>query len=313
MAWFRYLNEDGGYVYPNLRKKIIFPVDSDSGKQLIKEDILKNSWIFVNVKDLNVDIYQSLTKVDLAFVKTDEVDNDSYLVVYESKSSEDYNSIPVVTQIVGDLLYFKAAEDHLKNIDVNKQYSLYYKTPYLKLIKKVVNSIDYQQCEESQAEFISSDEDVDIFSHIRDLNSNNHYNLSFINNQLYWDSGVSQKPGASLIGTFTGPKIQIYCDKGPDYGKFKIKITAYGSDLEADNIMVYDWQSVDLYSENNIKNSEVFSKTNLLYKNYVFEIVSENKNINIKKYGFSLNNYLTLSKEEISPTLFGRVISGSNL
>ena len=49
MAWFRYLNEDGQYVYPNLRKKIIFPIDSNSGKQLIKEDILENSWIFVNV------------------------------------------------------------------------------------------------------------------------------------------------------------------------------------------------------------------------------------------------------------------------
>lgn len=313
MAWFRYLDEDGQYVYPNLRKKINFSIDSNSGKQLIEEDVLKDSWMFVDVKGLNIDIYQSLAKIDSAFVKSDEIDNDSYLVVYESKSSENYNSTPVISHVVGDLLYFKAAEDHLKNLDINKQYSLYYKTPYLKLIKKVANSTNYQQCEETQAEFISSDEDVNIFSHIRNLNSKNHYNLSFINSQIYWDSGISQKPGASLIGTFTGPNLQIYCDKGPNYGSFKIKITAYGSDLDADNVMVYDWQSVDLYSENNVKDSQVFSKTNLLYKNYVFEIVSENKSINIKKYGFSLNNNLTLEKEEISPTLLGKVVSGSNL
>ena len=304
MAWFRYLDSDGKYLYPNLRKKIVFPIDPDSEKHLIQEDVLKNSWLFINVKNLKIDIKNSLTLTDGSFVVADEVNNNSYLVVYESKSSNNHNSTPVMTQIVGDLLYFKAAEDHPKNININNEYSLYYKTPDLKLIKKVVGTNEYQQCAENQSEFISAS--VNNYFHVRSLDSSSYYSLSFINSELYWDSGVSKKPGASLIGTFTGPNLKVYCDKGPDYGRFAIKITVYGSELDVDNEVVLDWESIDLYSEDKSENVQVFFKTDLLYKNYVFEIFSENKNINIKEYSFSLNNFLTLQREEINPNLLVR-------
>ena len=127
--------------------------------------------------------------------------------------------------------------------------------------------------------------------------------------------------GASLIGTFTGPNINIYSDKGPDYGKFRIRITAYGSDQDIDNKVVLDWQEVDLYNQNKSTDALVFSKADLSYKNYVLEIVSnDEKNIisthgkmKIKKYSFSLNNYLSLNKEEVSSSLLGRIVTGATL
>jgi hypothetical protein len=313
MAWFRYYDLDGNYIYPNLRKKIIFPI--------AKETLAKDSWIFIDVENLDIDIYYSLNKEGSVFTKTASTDPDSYLVVYEDKSSENYDSTPVISQIVGNLLYFKAAENHSKDIEINKQYSLYYKTPNLKLIKKRTQDNQYQACEEAQSEFVSSEEEVNVSSYVRDLTSDNYYNLSFVNSESNWDSGVSKNSGASLIGTFTVPNIKIYCDKGPDYGKFKIRITAYGSDQDIDNKVVLDWQDVDLYSQSKSTDALVFSKTDLSYKNYVFEIVSNHeKNIlssdgkmNIKKYSFSLNNYLSLNKEEVSSSLLGRIVTGATL
>lgn len=311
MAWFKYYDFDGNYIYPNLRKKIIFFE--------LKENISKDSWIFLNVKDLDIDIYYQLNKTSSEFTQTPTVDQDSYLVVYEDKSSEVFEFTPVKTHIVNDILYFKAAEDHVKNMEIKKQYSLYYKTPGLKSIKKRTQDSFYQSCEETEAEFITSEEDVNTSADVRNINSNNYYNLSFINNESNWNAGVSKNTGASLMGTFTGPNIKIYCDKGPDYGKFKMRIISY--DENANNEIVLDWQEIDLYNQIKEENILVFSKTNLLFKNYFFEIISNyEKNIlssdgkiNIKSYSFSLNNYLTLEKEEISSSLLGRVVTGATL
>ena len=311
MAWFKYYDFDGNYIYPNLRKKINFSE--------LKENISKDSWIFLNVKDLDIDIYYQLNKTSSEFTQTPTVDQDSYLVVYEDRSSEVFEFTPVKTHIVNDILYFKAAEDHVKNMEIKKQYSLYYKTPGLKSIKKRTQDSFYQSCEETEAEFITSEEDVNTSADIRNINSNNYYNLSFINNESNWNAGVSKNTGASLMGTFTGPNIKIYCDKGPDYGKFKMRIISY--DENANNEIVLDWQEIDLYNQIKEENILVFSKTNLLFKNYFFEIISNyEKNIlssdgkiNIKSYSFSLNNYLTLEKEEISSSLLGRVVTGATL
>jgi hypothetical protein len=35
--------------------------------------------------------------------------------------------------------------------------------------------------------------------------------------------------------------------------------------------------------------------------------------MNIKKYSFSLNNYLSLNKEEVSSSLLGRIVTGATL
>jgi len=309
MSWFKYLDLDGKDAYPNLKKKITFPTP--------KESIAKNDWLFADITDLNIDTFYTLTQTNAIFEKSESIEPDSYLVVYEDVSVIGTEFVPVITQIVGNLLYFKAAEDHPKDININKQYSLYYKTPNLKLIKKV--STNYQACQESEAEFVSSEEDVNPSSYVRNLTSTTHYALSFVNTELNWKEGVSISSGASLIGTFTGPNLFIYSDKGPDYGKFKLRITSYGEDTEVNNKVELDWTYVDLYSQTKTSESLVFSKTNLSYKTYVFELVSDfEKNllssdgkINIKKYTFSLDNSLTLEKEEISSTLLARVITGA--
>ena len=311
MAWFKYLDLDGVEVYPNLRKKITFPTP--------KEDIVKDAWLFADATNLKVDTFYTLVENNGQFEKDDIIEPDSYLVVYEDISSVSDSFIPVTTHVVGNLVYFKAAENHLKDIKISKQYSLYYKTKNLKLIKKNIATGVYQECLEASAEFVSSEEDVNTSSYQRNPSSSGYYNFSFLNADSEWSNGLSLKAGASLIGTFTGPNFALYCDKGPSYGKFQIKISSYGSDLQSDNAIEIDWQDIDLYNQTELKNVVVFSKTNLSYKKYVFEIVSNfEKNllssdgkVNIKKYTFTLDNSLSLQKEEISSTLLGRVVSGS--
>lgn len=311
MAWFKYLDLDGVEVYPNLRKKITFPIP--------KEDVVKDAWLFVDTLNLRLDTFYTLVENNGQFEKDDIIEPDSYLVVYEDISSASNSFTPVTTQVVGNLVYFKAAENHLKDIKISKQYSLYYKTKNLKLIKKNTPSGIYQECLEADAEFVSSDEDVNTSSYERNPSSLGYYNFSFPNANSEWSNGLSLKAGASLIGTFTGPNFSLYCDKGPSYGRLQIKISSYGSDIQSDNATEIDWQDIDLYNQTELKNVVVFSRTNLFYKKYVFEIVSNfEKNllssdgkVNIKKYTFTLDNSLNLQKEEISSTLLGRVVSRS--
>jgi|GEM_PF-1885446 len=303
MAWFRYKDLDSEDVYPNLRRRINFPIP--------KENILKDSWLFVDVSGLNIDMFSTLVLSNNVYVKSENSEPDSYIVVYEDNLHDNYFFTPVITQLVGTILYFKAAEDHNKDSGINKGYSLYYKTNNLKLIKKNSTSV-YQNSEESLAQFLSSEEDVDIASYIRSPNLGGHYNMSFMNAGVDWDDGISQNTGASLIGTFTGPNFNLYCNKDSSYGKFKIRFLSY----DEENKVVLDWQEIDLYSQILQVDSLVFSKTDLLYKKYVFEIVanyeknilSSNGRINIKNYKFTLDNSLSLQKEEISSSLLGTIM-----
>lgn len=303
MAWFKYKNLENLDVYPNLRRKINFPVP--------KENILKNSWLFVDVKNLEIDTFSTLILKDNLYIKEEKSEPDSYIVVYEDNSNNNYFFTPVISQLVGTILYFKAAENHNKDLNLNKSYSLYYKTFNLKLIKKISTSV-YQNCEESLSQFLSSEEDVDIASYVRSPSLGGHYEMSFINMNKDWDNGISKNIGSSVIGTFTGPNFKLYCDKGPNYGKLKIRFLSYTDD----NKIALDWQDIDLYNQSSQLETLVFSKTNFEYKKYVFEIVgnyeknilSSDGKINIKNYKFTLDNSLYLEKEETNPFAIGRVL-----
>ena len=157
MTWFRYLPatanpsislQDTNYVYPILRRKINIPI--------LKQDILKDSWLFVDITDISIDKFINSSLVE-------EIKSNSYLVVYESKASDDYNFIPVKSHIIGNRIYFQTAVDHEKDVEIENQYSLYYKTDNIKKIKKINNGAyeDYISCTEERAQFITSSSDVD--------------------------------------------------------------------------------------------------------------------------------------------------------
>ncbi len=309
MTWFRYLPatanpsislQDTSYVYPILRRKINVPT--------LKQDILKDSWLFADISDISINkfINSSLEQ---------ETKQNSYIVVYESRASDDYNFIAVKSHIIGDRIYFQTAVDHEKDIEIENQYSLYYKTDNIKKIKKTYNGVyeDYISCVEEQAEFVTTTSDIDETSFDVSSNTSAFYNFSYLNLEKDWENGITKNPGAKLIGTFTGPLFELFCNKGPNLGKFKLRIISLSSDATPEDIVEVDWQEIDLFSENTRENILVFSKTDLYYKDYIFEIkadyeknsLSKNGKIEIDHYSYAFNPYATIGNEEVSPYLFG--------
>jgi len=317
MTWFRYLPatanpsislQDTNYIYPILRRKINIST--------LKQDILKDSWLFVDISNISIDKFinsslQEETKIN------------SYLVVYESKASDDYNFTPVKSHIVGDRIYFQTAIDHEKDVEIENQYSLYYKTDNIKKIKKVNNGVyeDYISCTDQQAEFITAASEIDETSFDVSSDTSAFYNFSYLNIETDWENGITKNPGAKLIGTFTGPLFELFCNTGPDLGKFKLRIISLSSDATPEDIVEFDWQEIDLFSETKKQNVLVFSKTNLYYKDYIFEIkadyeknpLSKDGKIEVDHYSYAFNPYATISKEEVSPYLFGRIVSGGTV
>lgn len=317
MSWFRYLpsdaspnqvTQDENYVYPLLRRIIEVPD--------LKQTIPAGSWLFVEVKDLKIDDY-----IDDSLLTQKE--QNSYLVVYESNAADDYVFVPVKSHIISNRLFFKTAEQHLVNTKPEKQYSLYYKTDDLKSIKKVQNGQfeDYISCPSNEAEFITTPDEVDQTFFNVYPNTNEIYSFSFTNINVDWKNGLSLSPGAKVIGTFTGPFFELYCDKAPDYGKFRIKLIALSNESTPTSVVEQDWITIDLFDSTTKLNQLVYSKNNLYYKNYIFEIVSNfekndlstNGQIKIDHYSFGYDAKCNVKAEEINPYLSIRKIFGGNV
>lgn len=317
MTWFRYLpstaspsqlTQDQNYIYPILKREIGIPAPN--------QDIDFNSWLFVDVNGLKIDDFINDSLIT-------ETEQNSYLVVYESKSSNDYNFKPVKSHIVNNRLFFRTAEDHEKDKELEKQYSLYYKTDNLKSIKKVQNGQfeDYISCPSNEAEFITSSSEVDETYFDVYITTDEIYSFSFTNIDVDWKDGVSLTPGAKAIGTFTGPFFELYCDKGPDLGKFQIRFIALSNDATPISIVEQDWITIDLFNESKSSNQLVYSKNNFYYKNYIFEIVSNfeknnlssNGKIKLDHYSYGYDAHCTMASEQISPYIFGRRIVGGSV
>lgn len=317
MPWFRYLpataaptqtTQDQNYIYPLLRRKIQFPAP--------KQNIPKDSWVFVDVDGLKIDDY-----IDDSLLTQKE--QNSYLVVYESKSIDDFNFVAVKSHIVNNRLFFKTAEAHLVDTEIEKQYALYYKTDDLKSIRKVQNAQyeDYISCQPNEAEFITTANEVDQTFFDVYPSTDEVYSFSFSNSNVDWKDGLSISPGAKVIGTFTGPFFELYCNKGPDYGKFKIRFIALSNDATPVSIIEQDWFTIDLFDSSEKINQLVYSKNNFYYKNYIFEIISDfekndlsgNGKIKLDHYSFGYDPDCDMSSEELSPYLASRKIFGGNV
>jgi len=293
MTWFKYFKqgESTTYSYPLIKRTI--------NKFTPKDKILKDTWLFIDVTDLEIEKYynSSLNLLD---------DHSSYLVVYESIES-DSEMIPVSNVINNNTLYFQAAEDHEAGIETISQYSIYYKTPNLRYIK-LLDSENYQVTSAGEAEFNSLSTEVDITDYDVVVGSESSYNISFINPNLDWNNGLSSNPGSKLYLTFSGPSIQIYGNKGPDYGKFKFKLTGLQNTEFPNMSLELDWTIVDCYNSTSQENVIVYENNDLNDRDYNLElqiiadknIISSGNNIKISSYSFSYNLYLTINKEEIS-------------
>jgi hypothetical protein len=303
MTWFKYFKqgESTNYSYPFIKRII--------NKFTPNDTISKNTWLFADVTDLEIEKYYN-SSLDLLN------DNSSYLVVYETVGS-DSDMVPVNNVIHNNTLYFQAAEDHEGNVETLKQYSIYYKTPNLRYIKKY-NTEDYQITSSSEAEFNSLFSEVDLTSYEVSAGSESSYNFSFINPNLDWNNGLSSNPGSKLYLTFTGPSIQIYGNKGPDYGKFKLKLTGLQNAEFPNMALELDWTIVDCYNTTLQENVILYENNDLNYRDYNLElqtitdknIVSSGNNIKISSYSFSYNLYLTIDKEQISDQAVFVSISG---
>ena len=293
MTWFKYFKqgESTAYSYPLVKRTI--------NKFTPNDKILKNTWLFIDVTDLEIEKYynSSLNLLD---------DHSSYLVVYETIGS-DFEFTPVNNIINNNTLYFQAAEDHAADIETISQYSIYYKTGNLRYIK-LFNSEDYQVTSQGQAQFNSLFSEVDITDYDVVAGSESSYNFSFINPNIDWDNGLSSNAGAKLYFTFTGPSIQIYGNKGPDYGKFKFKLTGLQNTQFPNMELELDWTTVDCYNSTSQENVLLYENNDLNYRDYNLElqtiadknIISSGNNVKISSYSFSYNLYLTINKEEIS-------------
>ena len=293
MTWFKYFKqgESTTYSYPLIKRTI--------NKFTPNDKILKDTWLFIDITDLEIEKYynSSLNLLD---------DHSSYLVVYETIGS-DPRMIPVSNVINNNTLYFQASEDHEADIETINQYSIYYKTPNLRYIK-LFNSEDYQVTSAEQAEFNSSFSEVDVTDYDVVSGLESSYNFSFINSNLDWDNGLASNPGSKLYLTFSGPSIQIYGGKGPDYGKFKLKLTGLQNTEFPNMSLELDWTTVDCYNSTSQENVLLYENNDLNYRDYNLElqtiadknIISSGNNVKISSYSFSYNLYLTIGKEEIS-------------
>lgn len=293
MTWFKYFKqgESSTYSYPLIKRTI--------NKFTPNDKILKDTWLFIDVTDLEIQKYynSSLNLLD---------DDSSYLVVYEIIGSYS-GMVPVNNIINNNILYFQAAEDHEAGVETISQYSIYYKTPNLRYIK-LLDSENYQVTSEEQAQFNSLFSEVDITDYDVVAGSESSYNFSFINPNLDWDNGLASNPGSKLYLTFTGPSIQIYGAKGPDYGKFKFKLTGLQNAQFPNMELELDWTTVDCYNSAFQENVLLYENNNLNYRDYNLElqtvadknILSSGNNVKISSYSFSYNLYLTINKEQIS-------------
>lgn len=294
MSWFRYLKtEEGDFYYPYAKRVI--------SKFTPNSLIAKDQWLFVDVSDLDIDYYynDSLEKV---------IDESSYLVVYEtSLESETGTGQPVACVIDDGILYFKAAEDHAADLETPKVYSIYYRTPNIRYMTTLEDS-DPQEYIITTAEnglYNSDISEVDQTAYSVDLSATGYYNFSFINNSVDWVNGSTKVSGAKAYINFSGPNFELYGSKGPDFGKFRIKLVSFSNANDPTTKLELDWYIVDLYSSTFQEDVVLFSSQALPFKECSLEleviydknILSSDYSVKLNRFEFSFNPYLKIGKE----------------
>lgn len=300
MSWFRYYKDESSasYSYPFNRRKI--------KRFKPKDDILKDSWLFVDVSNYSIGLKSSSSFQE-------ESDPYSYLVVYQDLIGNN-SFTPVKTVIVGNLLYFQAAEDHVAESFTRLNYVVYYNTPNIRTIysydEDFVLDATY-----GQSEFLSSADDVNDNLFNIDLGYQGYYNFSFDGSG--WSNGTTKQNGSSALLTFSGPSIRLFGNTSPKGKSFRYKIIPV--DLDTENLAVYNEYVVDTYSSSFVKDQLLIQQTNLSYKDYRLEIYvidsinskSSNVDVSLSSYSFSYNVYAILDEEEYDSSISFFLIGGA--
>ena len=149
------------------------------------------------------------------------------------------------------------------------------------------------------------------YSYSATTNSTKSYQLALYNNGTDWENNYSLNPASKAFGIFDGPGFEIYGEKGPRSGKFRIRILSLYDDNSISKNVILDWTEVDCYNSILSESAILYQNSNLEYSKYIFEIetladkniMSQSNSVKIEKYMFSPNYKLIYEKEEFNPDL----------
>lgn len=249
-------------------------------------------------------------------------------------ASKNDAATPVVSKIVNNNIFFKAAKNHEANTLPNGTYSLYYGSDYIKYIgatpitSNSATSYQYAKRDNSVIKSIESSPgyspyysatppSIDLYGTEVNKDSVGYYKLAYFNDGTDWVDGTSRKINSKLVANFSGPNIKIYGAVGPGYGKCRIRITTKNQSSEGDEEIALDWYEIDCYSTQE-KQTIIFEKNNLGYLDYILEleviadknILSTSNQVYVNKITFLRNFYFSLGNQILDPNLIFKSIGG---
>lgn len=284
--------------------------------------------MFVDIKNNEINYVHN---VNLSRTQQDH----SYIVVYEdSLASKNDAATPVVTKIVDNNLFFKAAKNHEAGRLPNGTYSLYYGSDYIKYISATPitsnSSTSYEYVKKTSSEinqlesspgyspyYSATPPSINLYSTEINKNSIGYYKLAYFNDGIDWVDGISKKINSKLVANFSGPNIKVYGAVGPGYGKCRIRITTKNQSSDEVEDIVLDWYEIDCYSTQE-RQIVIFEKNNLDYLEYILEleviadknILSTSNEIYVNKITFLRNFHFSLGNQILNPNLIFKSIGG---
>lgn len=322
MGWFSvYKNEyvassgQNEEVLKKLALKRIININS------VKENISAGEQVYINLGGKYVNKY-----INSSLVET--TDNYSYVVILEDYTDSSY-FVPVKSRITSDnILYFLAEEAITKDEATNKYYAIYYGLTGVKNLDIAITTLDSTPTSvwsivtttppSEGLYFDIASANINYYTKSITESTEGSYTLAFYNSGTDWESGQSKKIGAKAFGVFWGPRFRVIGPKSNIYGKFKIRIFPYVDEEKVSSTPIVDWTEIDCYSQENLSDQTLYSKTDLDYQKYIFEIetlstkniMALSNDVKIDKYEFTPNYGLTYEEEVINPSLAFITIAG---
>jgi hypothetical protein len=312
MTWFNFYSTSAltTSIKPPVRRLIVFPN--------INDNIKTGDWINVSLEEYIIGKVYSFSNGAI----TQSFDQDSFLVLYETLQEK----TPTYSYLdENNHLYFKSVSDVNLGQKPAGLYYLYYHSDNIQFIDKI--GLNYVSTDvNSGTNYMGSITEngikyVDYYSHLVTRPSTNVRisQIGYLGDPSIWINGSTEFPGAKIVGSFDGPKLKIFADKGPDKGKIKIRIIKTSLSRTGQSIVKIE-PSIDMYSQSVISNAEIFSfdtklnpevETQDRYSTFSFDIeLLQEKNIsssasgiNLIGYAFGKNYNLLLGEEEIEPSI----------
>jgi len=259
MGWFKFLPSETATELTQA------PVRRAIKKFTPKDDIQPTSWMSVPLGDIDL-----VTSLDSSL--NEVADYDTFTVVYQDELAEESASYTVVDSVIfNGRLYFQAAENHVANKEINKKYYVYYK---YNNIKNLLFGEEYY--------YIIGDDFVDtnLVLTPKELYTyeTGYYSFSFINDNLNWNKGFTELIGSNVKVVFSGPEMQLYGNKGPDYGAIAVKYSAIKKEDFEILPISEQTKTIDLYSAEEESDVLLYSVVNLDYRDYVLDVTAVKSN-----------------------------------